>query len=291
MVGGRETGEIVRSFATSLLDREPVACAEMNLSALEGETFGPYPIRVCKEKVDEFLGATDGDNSRWSAAAPPGYLAVALFVVAPELLARLDGYSVIHGEQTFAWRQPLRMEQDLEVSGTVTRVRERGGSFFVNFEMKVTEGESEVAGGSSLFLVSASGTAGEGTSVGPDVEVHDRGNPSPDQRAASRADLVKYAAATRDWNPIHWDHDAALAAGLSGVVVHGLLQAAWALDAAAVDIDDDRPFESAKIRFRNPLVPASPVTVTSQGADHQVSVEISNADKQFLTAQVVLSGE
>ena len=24
----------------------------------------------------------------------------------------------------------------------------------------------------------------------------------------------RYAAATRDWNPIHWDHDSAVAAGL-----------------------------------------------------------------------------
>ncbi len=263
----------------------------MDIETLEGASFGPYPMRVCKEKIEEFLNATGGDRSCWREAAPPAYLASALFVVAPELLGKLEGYSVIHGEQTFTWLRPLLMEQDLEVGGTVTRIRERGGAYFVTFEMKITEGEAEIAGGTSLFLVSESETSSDRVAKAPVPEVDDRGTPGSDQRAASRADLVRYAAATRDWNPIHWDNDAALAAGLNGVVVHGLLQAAWALDAAAGDVEGLRPFQSTKIRFRSPLSPASPVDVVSRRSDHQLVVEISNADTQFLTAQVVLSGE
>ena len=35
-------------------------------------------------------------------------------------------------------------------------------------------------------------------------------------------DLVRYAGASGDFNPIHYDHHAALAAGLDGVIAHGL---------------------------------------------------------------------
>jgi acyl dehydratase len=263
----------------------------MTLETLEGVTFGPYPMRVCKEKVDEFLLATGGDAGRWTEFAPPGHLASALFVVAPELLAKLDGFSVVHGEQTFRWLQPLVIEQDLHVSGTVTRMRERSGAYFVSFEMTITDGIDQIAGGTSLFLVAGADPNTGGGSDAPNVGPEDRGNPGHGQKSASRVDLVRYAAATRDWNPIHWDHGSAVAAGLDGVVVHGLLQAAWALDAAASHQGGTRPFDSARIRFRNPLFPASPVDVVPERSGVTISVEVSSGGTQYLSAQIELAGE
>lgn len=258
----------------------------MDITSLEGETFGPYPMRVCLEKVTEFLDVVGGERARWTETAPPGYLATALFVVAPELLGKLHGLTVIHGEQTFRWLQPLVMERDLMVSGTVTRIRERAGSYFVSFEMAINEPGGEIASGTSLFLVSpaspASGSGGERPQSAPD----DRGGPGPAQKSASRSDLVRYAAATRDWNPIHWDHDAARSAGLDGVVVHGLLQAAWALDEAAKSSSGKPPFSSARIRFRNPLNPATPVDVNVESGPEKMVVDISNGGTQYLTAQI-----
>jgi acyl dehydratase len=255
----------------------------MDVASLEGETFGPKPMRVCLEKVSEFIDVVGDDRDRWVEAAPPAYLAAALFVVAPELLSQLEGFSVIHGEQTFRWLQPLTMEQDLLVSGTVTRIRERSETYFVSFDMTVTGGDFEVAGGSSLFLIAAS-TAESGEGPGsPETGPEEDGSPSQSQKSASRTDLVRYAAATRDWNPIHWDHDSARSAGLDGVVAHGLLQAAWALDIASDAIPGIRPFESARIRFRNPLPPATPVDVISERPG---AVEVSAGDTVYLTARV-----
>jgi acyl dehydratase len=42
----------------------------------------------------------------------------------------------------------------------------------------------------------------------------------------TRIDLIKYAGASGDFNPIHTVEDAALAAGLPGVIQHGMLTAA-----------------------------------------------------------------
>lgn len=58
----------------------------------------------------------------------------------------------------------------------------------------------------------------------------------------TRADLVHYAGASGDRNPIHWSDAAASAAGLPGVIAHGMLTMAtavglvvdWAGDPAAV---------------------------------------------------------
>lgn len=262
----------------------------MDLASLDGQTFGPYSMRVCLEKVNEYVDITGGERARWAEAAPPGFLAAALFVVAPELLGKLTNFSVLHGEQTFRWLQPLTMESELLVSGTVTKVRERGGTHFVGFDITVTGVDYEVAGGTSLFLVSESSSNSNAESSGaPENDPLHRGNPEPGQRAASRSDLVRYAAATRDWNPIHWDHGTALAAGLPGVVAHGLLQAAWALEAASHGVPGDHPFDSAKFRFRHPLLTATPVDVIVTDAGRQKTVSLTNAAAQYLTAQIVLT--
>lgn len=49
----------------------------------------------------------------------------------------------------------------------------------------------------------------------------------------TRADLVRYAGASGDFNPIHWSERTAVAVGLPGVIAHGMLT--LGLVGAAVD--------------------------------------------------------
>ena len=44
----------------------------------------------------------------------------------------------------------------------------------------------------------------------------------------TRADLVRYAGASLDFNPIHWNEKVAVEAGLPGVIAHGMLTLALA---------------------------------------------------------------
>ncbi len=262
----------------------------MDLSTLEGRSFGPKAFRICVEKVHDFVDATGDDRGRWSESAPPGFVAAALFVVAPDLLELLDGYDVLHGDQSFSWGGPLMLERDVSVTGTVARVRERGDTAFVTFALEVIDGDGGLlASGESLFLVSKSSPGAAAAGSGPKA-VSDNGSPAQGQDSASRADLVKYAAATRDWNPIHWDHEAAVGAGLDGVVVHGLLQAAWALQAVSEDSRGQSPVATAKFRFKNPLPPATAVDVVideSDGIHREVS--LSTGDTVFMTAKITLT--
>lgn len=261
----------------------------MELSTLEGRTFGPKEFRICVEKVHDFLDATGDDHHSWSESAPPGFVAAALFVVAPDLLGMLDGYGVLHGDQSFTWSGPLMMERDVTVSGTVARVRERGGTAFVTFALEVIDGDGGVlASGESLFLVSRTSPEPTGGGNGP-PDFDDTGSAAGDQRSASRADLVKYAAATRDWNPIHWDHDEAVAAGLDGVVVHGLLQAAWALQAGSDNSEGQFPVATAKFRFKNPLPPATAVDVEVESDGQHREVSLTSGETVYMTAKMALT--
>jgi Acyl dehydratase len=70
----------------------------------------------------------------------------------------------------------------------------------------------------------------------------------------TRADLVRYAGASGDFNPIHWSDRVATTVGLPGVIAHGMLTMAlagrvvtqWAGDPAAV--------RSYGVRFTRPVV-------------------------------------
>ena len=251
-------------------------------------TIGPQPFRVCAQNVSDFVSATGDDPARWAEAAPPGFMAAALFAVASDLLRQLADRSVIHGEQTFTWHRPLTVESALLVTGKVARVRERGGVDFVSFDVMVEDGDVLVTEATSLFLVSAidSGTAVEER---PEPGPEDDGSPGPGNLGVSRAGLVRYAAATRDWNPIHWDHGAAVAAGLPGVVAHGLLQAAWAFVAASALRPGTDPLRSARVRFRNPLLPATPVSIEVEEDGDSAVVAVADPDTEYVSARIELT--
>lgn len=255
----------------------------MHLSEIEGRAYGPADLAMDRTTVNGFAAAT-GDTGTWSEEAPPGFTAVALFKVATSLLGDLgpSAGSVIHGDQTFAWIRPFRIGVTAAVTGEVTRARERSGVHFVTFEHRVRDDEGEIAVGAATFLISGEAPAAGSTAERAEPEASDRGHGGETgMRSASRADLVRYAAASGDFNPVHWDHDTAVGAGLGGVVVHGLLQAAWALQAVPPR------WTTAKIRFRSPLPPATPVRVeTVPGDGGRVEVSLTDGNIEYLAARV-----
>ena len=76
----------------------------------------------------------------------------------------------------------------------------------------------------------------------------------PRQYQVTRRDLVRYAGASGDFNPIHWNERTAKAVGLPDVIAHGMLTMAlagrfvteWAGDPAAVT--------EFGVRFSSPVV-------------------------------------
>lgn len=253
----------------------------MTVDALQGSVFPDRPYRLCAEKVREFIAATGDDPSRWHEAAPPGMAAALLFVVAPELLSSpLVQGAVIHGDQTFTWHRPFPIEADLAVTGTVERVRSRGQVAFLTFSLSATDVDGPVVEGKSTFLVG--GKPEEAVEPVSPTDVYQRaattrpGTELPAPRSASREDLVRYAASTRDWNPIHWDHDSATAAGLGGVVVHGLLQSAWLTQVAAAFGRGDRPVQVARFRYTAPLRPAEAAEIRGslEGEDLDLTLNV-----------------
>ncbi|GAA2796793.1 MaoC/PaaZ C-terminal domain-containing protein [Kribbella solani] len=69
-----------------------------------------------------------------------------------------------------------------------------------------------------------------------------------------REDLVRYAGASGDFNPIHWSDRMAEALGLPGVIVHGMFTMASAVRVVTDWIDDPADLVEYGVRFTKPVV-------------------------------------
>jgi acyl dehydratase len=70
----------------------------------------------------------------------------------------------------------------------------------------------------------------------------------------TRADLVRYAGASGDLNPIHWSDRVATSVGLPGVIAHGMLTMALAGRLVTRWAGDPSAVRSFGVRFTRPVV-------------------------------------
>jgi acyl dehydratase len=88
----------------------------------------------------------------------------------------------------------------------------------------------------------------------------------------TREDLVAYANASGDQNPIHQDEDFALSVGLPGVIAHGMFTMGL-LARAVQDWAGPGSIQEIGVRFTRPVV------VGPQGAVVTVSGTVSSIDE------------
>lgn len=69
-----------------------------------------------------------------------------------------------------------------------------------------------------------------------------------------RVDLVKYAGASGDFNPIHYRDDIAAEVGLPGVLAHGMLTMGLAVETIVPWLGDSGRILEYGVRFTRPVV-------------------------------------
>jgi len=70
----------------------------------------------------------------------------------------------------------------------------------------------------------------------------------------TRADLVRYAGASGDFNPIHYSDRVATAVGLPGVIAHGMFTMALGARVLSDWLGDPARLLSYSVRFTKPVV-------------------------------------
>jgi acyl dehydratase len=86
----------------------------------------------------------------------------------------------------------------------------------------------------------------------------------------TRADLVRYAGASGDFNPIHWSERTARAVGLPGVIAHGMFTMALAGRAVTEWAGAPDAVIDFGVRFTRPV----PVPDDDTGTELEVSAVV-----------------
>lgn len=122
------------------------------------------------------------------------------------------------------------------------------------------------------------------TPTATDIVVGDTG-PGVVVEDIERADFVKYAGASGDFNPIHYDEPYAKAAGNPSVFGQGMLTAGYAASMVSdwFGVGNVMRF---KVRFRAQLWPGDTVTVAGEVTDID-----AHDDGATVTADVVVTNQ
>jgi acyl dehydratase len=103
----------------------------------------------------------------------------------------------------------------------------------------------------------------------------------PVDHPIQRIDLVRYAGASGDLNPIHWDEQWATSVGLPGVIAHGMFSMAIAARMLSAYAGDPAAVKRVRVRFSAMIRPGQTLTVSGEVAGvegKQVSVRFWGED-------------
>jgi len=98
----------------------------------------------------------------------------------------------------------------------------------------------------------------------------------------TRTDLVRYAGASGDFNPIHHSDFFAAQVGLPGVVAHGLLPLGAALRVVSDWAGDPARVRSCAVRFTKPVV----VPDDAEGAEVVFTGTVSAVEGTLVTVSI-----
>lgn len=108
----------------------------------------------------------------------------------------------------------------------------------------------------------------------------------------NRADLVRYAGASGDFNPIHWNERFAVEVGLPGVIAHGMFTMGAAVQLVTDWIGDPACIVDYQTRFTKPVLVEDPPGTNPTdhpGTEITVAGTIGKLDADARTARVDLA--
>jgi acyl dehydratase len=112
----------------------------LNVS-LEGKAYPERSFVVDAERVQRFASALGAAPT----SVPPTFATAAEFALFPEIVDDpdlcLDFSRVLHGEQDYEWRRPLRPGETLTVRSRLASIRHKAGNGFLTIETDLVDAD------------------------------------------------------------------------------------------------------------------------------------------------------
>jgi hypothetical protein len=132
--------------------------------ALVGKTYQEVEFEVEADQVVEFAEAIGDDDPRYrDGQAPPTFPTVMQIMTSGQVVLDedlgLNYMLVVHGEQEFDIRRPIRVGDVLRAVPRIASIQAKGPNEFLTIEAEIRDGTGEVVVVSRSTLISR-GTAG-----------------------------------------------------------------------------------------------------------------------------------
>ncbi|ABM09598.1 MULTISPECIES: MaoC family dehydratase [Micrococcaceae] len=105
----------------------------------------------------------------------------------------------------------------------------------------------------------------------------------------TRQDLVKYAGASGDFNPIHWNESFATSVELPGVIAHGMFTMGAAVQLVSDWAGDPAAVVDYQTRFTKPVLVTDTTGTDQAGAVIDVTGVVGALDDDARTARIDLT--
>jgi acyl dehydratase len=105
----------------------------------------------------------------------------------------------------------------------------------------------------------------------------------------TRQDLVKYAGASGDFNPIHWNEAFATSVELPGVIAHGMFTMGSAVQLVSDWAGDPAAVVDYQTRFTKPVLVTDTTGTDQAGAVIDVTGVVGALDPEAGTARIDLT--
>ncbi len=248
-------------------------------------------------EIEAYAEATSNDNAyhragteaareRGGPIAPPLFPVRPMHRVLEEVLTddalNADLLRLVHGEQDMRMYAPLESWDLVAPRAEIAGIEDKSSGQLLRVHLwLMREGEKVCDADSVMFIRSGESDGGESGDERNRKKRREHGR--SDEEAVYRSREVvgedqpqRYAEASGDHNPIHTDPDVAKAAGLPGVILHGLCTMAFASNAVVEGIcgGDPTRLRRLKTRFSKPVRPGEQVeTAVWAASDERPMVE------------------
>lgn len=250
-----------------------------------GDELARFELPVDASKARELARALGADEPNWSAAGPsaltgrvvvPTFTVVASFWSDRQRLITqrvgLDLARVLHGGERWTYHRPMRVGDLLQgvtrLTGDRTKQGRHGTMRFITLTTAFTAGGEPVVDNDSTIIELERQPAREVATPPAPAEL-----PVVDPVAApwvrdpvTRTDIVRYAGAGGDFNPIHHDDTLAQQLGLPSVFAMGMLPAG-VLGVYVTRLIPPEDLAEYEVRFRQRVWPGDELRYVAYAGD------------------------